>query len=95
MIDVLWRDGLLPGVVPVVHQLQTAAGVLQSDARAASVLSGLGVVGIVAGEDDGIVYLFQMNIDSGGGIAVCTMFKGILDERYEEKRGDLCLSVRD
>ena len=79
MIDIIF-EGLLPGVAARVEEVETTAGVLQSDARTAAVLGGLGVVGVVAIEDERIVFLCQTYVDSGRGVTVGTMLKGILDQ---------------
>lgn len=85
MIDILRGDSLFPCVATRIEQIQTAAGVLKPDARAATVFGGLGVVRIVAVKDKGVVLLLQSDSDGGRRIAVHTMLEGILNERDKEQ----------
>lgn len=83
MIDILWLNDLFPLVATLIEQIQTTTGVFQSYARTAAIFGGLGVVGVVAGEDECIVLLCQTDVDDGWSIAVHAMLKGILDEGYK------------
>lgn len=86
MIDIIWRNGLLPLIATLIEQIHATTGVLQSDARTAAILGGLGVVSIVAIEDERTVFLYEADVDSGRGIAIHAMLEGILDEG-DKKQG--------
>ena len=85
MIDILWRNGLLPSIVTWVEEVETATGVLQADARAATVLGGFWIVGVAADEDERAVLLCQADVDRGWRIAVRAMLESILDERDKKQ----------
>ena len=95
MIDVFWRNGLLPLVATRIEEVETATGVFQPDARAAVILGGLGVVGVVAGEDEHAVLLCQADIDSGRGVAVHAVLEGVLDEGDKKKWGHFELRIEN
>ena len=86
MIDILWRDGLLPLVATWVEEVEAATGILQTDARTAAVGIILGIVSVVATEDQSVVRLFQPDIDFRGTAAADTVLEGILDERDKQQR---------
>ena len=71
---------LLPGIMASVHQIQAAAGVLQSDTRAAAVGIILWIIRVVAGKDDTVVFLFQMDVDHRTPAAAHPVFESILNE---------------
>ena len=78
MIDILCGNGLFPGVTAGIEQIQAATRIVESDARTAAILRGLGIIGIVAVEDKGVALLDQTDVDAGRGIAVHAVFEGIL-----------------
>ncbi len=88
VVDVAF-EGLLPDVTTWIDEVETATGVLYADARAAAVCVVLGIVGVVAGEDELVVLLFQTDIDLRGPAAAHAVLEGILDERDEEQGGNL------
>ena len=79
MIDIIF-ERLLPGIMPLVHQVEAATGVLQSDARTTTVGIILGEIGVLAGEDEFSLVLFQSDIDTRVAAATDAMLEGILDE---------------
>ena len=74
----------VPSIAARVHEVQSAAGVLDADARAAAVLLVLGVVGVRAAKGDSVVVGGQADVDHGVAATADTVLKGILNERDEE-----------
>ena len=77
VIDIVWRDGLFPLVAARIEQFHSATCIFQSYSRPAAVLCRLGIVRIVASEDECAGGLFQTYTDGGRSIAIHAMFEGI------------------
>ena len=72
----------------MIDEFQSSLGILYTDARPATVLVVLGVIGVVTDKSQLSLVRSQRNIDLRLAPAAHTMLEGILDERNEEQGGD-------
>ena len=84
----LVAERLFPGVLSGISQFEPVFHLLQSDARAASVAFGLGVVAVADVAHDFVVGFGQTDVDETLLRGRDAVLEGIFDERDEDERGN-------